>query len=86
LEGWPLLTYLAWNNGLNSSMAQSSRVNYGQRTKSQQEVYDLICSRNLPSSWLVVVPVSQIESISSCNYSDGSSVIFENFLYLNVSK
>ena len=66
-KGFPELSYLAYKNGLSTSLSESSRVNWLSTPRIFKEKRELVCSGQLPNSWLLAIPKDEIEILDGCD-------------------
>jgi hypothetical protein len=78
----PSLAYEAWKNNLVSGMVQSSRLNYALASRLEKVLREKICADSYPESWLVVIPVSEIETFSNCKLDYSHPIPSTGLVYL----
>ena len=83
MQGFPSLAYFAWKEGLATNQARSARFDYVQSRRSDQALYQQICSDGIPSEILVVIPSSNMELFAPCNVSDRVRAQIEDLTFLS---
>jgi len=80
MTGWPVVSILAWENGMKSGMMATSRVNYAEAYRNKESLRNIICQGTLPMNWIVAIPENNFADVAECIKDFGEKYSTWNYL------